>query len=102
MEKHDHPNLLGASILCGLLSAIIAALSVAAFVTKGDMPDFTAATATIVLGGLSVAAFRAHRRLAVMTPEERDAWWQAFEARNKENHDRLVEAYVRRGKDGIG
>lgn len=99
--RAGHPNMLGAAWLAGLLGAIMLALCVGEKMSTGDS-SFESVLFGSVLLLLAGMAYETHRKLKGMTPDERDAYWRAFDERHRENHERNVEAYVRRGRDGNG
>lgn len=100
-DSGSHPNMLGATLIAGVLGAIMTALVINEIVTTGTT-TFTSVLFTVVLLGLAVMSFRVHRKLAGMTFEQREAYWHRFDEAHRENHERNVEAYVRRGRDGDG
>ncbi len=97
----DHPNMLAAAWLAGLLGALMLALSIREKATSGDS-SFESVLLGSALLVLAVCAYDVHRRLKAMTPEGRDAYWREFDRATEENHRRNVEMYVRRGRDGNG
>lgn len=100
-SRTGHPNMLGAAWLAGLLGAFMLALCVCERMSTGDS-SFESILLGSVLLLLAGMAYESHRKLKRMTPAERDAYWRAFDERHRENHERNVEMYVRRGRDGNG
>jgi hypothetical protein len=100
--RHGEPNMLGLSVFCAVLGALMLSLGVAGAVRGEGLPDAGGSILVLSLVAGAAASYRLHRRLSRMTPDERAAYWRAFDERHRENHERNVDAYVRRGKDGIG
>ena len=88
-NTEGHPRMLGISVMSGALALIMIVLVCRDAASDHAIQDpFT----TLVLIGLlvaaSVASFRLHRRLRIMSPDERDAYWSRLESRvDKDRRD---------------
>jgi apolipoprotein N-acyltransferase len=97
----SHPNMFGAALIAGVLGTLMAVLAISDLATTGTT-SFGSAMLAVALLVAAHWAFGLHRKLGGMTPEGREAYWRAFDEAHRENHERNVEMYVRRGRDGNG
>lgn len=73
MQK-DHPNLFGAAVFSAILGFVFAILTTLEFVQKQTIA-WNGMFVGIALFFLTWIAYRKHRELQIMSPEERDIYW---------------------------